>query len=227
MMACKGPAKMVRAMPLGQPMPLRSATPCRQTIGSNATPAQTKRCRTRSAGERPTAMPWRAATNPKAQASAAPAPQAIPMPNARGSVSATAGESGRFKRVAAGACCKIQDPKCTSPQRHTTRLRRAPPQTPVFSACLLCAAIALGCAQKNCGPRLRGRHRPGHSLVRRGIFCTDLILASRTCGGTRRNTIRRRAEIASSHTDLTVDLLMGTRPAMASRHMHRRREKAA
>jgi len=39
---------------------------------------QTKRCNTISAGENPTAMPWRAATNPAAQNGAAPAPQAMP-----------------------------------------------------------------------------------------------------------------------------------------------------
>src|SRR5262249_43594830 len=59
-----------------------------------------------------------------------------------------AGTSNRPRYGHSGRMLSIRVSKCTTPQRHTTRLRWAPPQSEVFCACLLCAKIALGFAEK-------------------------------------------------------------------------------
>src|SRR5690242_14656809 len=57
----------------------RSAKLFLATSGSSANPGQANRCSAITNGERPEVTPCRAATKPKAQNKAAPAPQAMPM----------------------------------------------------------------------------------------------------------------------------------------------------
>src|SRR5690242_18429744 len=57
----------------------RSAKLFLATSGSKAKPGQTNRCSAITSGESPEVTPWRAATKPSAQNSAAPAPQTIPQ----------------------------------------------------------------------------------------------------------------------------------------------------
>src|SRR5689334_25336455 len=57
----------------------RSAKLFLATSGSNASPGHTNRCSAITSGDRPDVTPWRAATKPSAQNSAAPAPQAMPQ----------------------------------------------------------------------------------------------------------------------------------------------------
>src|SRR3974377_381589 len=56
----------------------RSAKLFLATNGSSANPGHIKRCRAITSGDSPEVTPWRAATKPKAQNRAAPAPQATP-----------------------------------------------------------------------------------------------------------------------------------------------------
>ena len=60
-------------------MPPRSAIPSRSTIGISSSPDHRKRCKARSAGEKPMLMPCLAATNPAAQPSAAAVPHSTPI----------------------------------------------------------------------------------------------------------------------------------------------------
>src|SRR5204862_4853373 len=57
----------------------RSAKLFLATNGSSAKPGQTNRCSAITRGDRPEVTPWRAATKPSAQNSAAPAPHAMPQ----------------------------------------------------------------------------------------------------------------------------------------------------
>src|SRR5579872_7564016 len=65
-------------MPRRQPRPPRSPKPERATSGSSARPGQMKRCSASTSGDMPASTPCRAATKPKAQNKAEPAPHATP-----------------------------------------------------------------------------------------------------------------------------------------------------
>src|ERR1700733_8260592 len=65
-------------MPRRQPTPPRSRKPLAAMKGSNMRPDQTNRCSDSTNGDSPTRTPWRAATKPKAQNKAEPAPHTTP-----------------------------------------------------------------------------------------------------------------------------------------------------
>src|SRR6516165_2008455 len=60
------------------PIMRRSAKLFLATKGNSANPGQANRCNAMTSGDSPDVTPWRAATKPKAQNKAAPAPQAMP-----------------------------------------------------------------------------------------------------------------------------------------------------
>ena len=72
------PAKHRKRETVTPPDAPRSRHPVLATKGRSISPGQTKRCSARTRGDKPTSMPWRAATKPSAQDKAAPAPQATP-----------------------------------------------------------------------------------------------------------------------------------------------------
>src|ERR1700722_10603253 len=65
-------------MPRRQPPPPEPPKPLAAMKGSNMRPDQTNRCSDSTNGDSPTRMPWRAATKPKAQNKAEPAPHNTP-----------------------------------------------------------------------------------------------------------------------------------------------------
>ena len=121
MMASGGPPASVSSTPRPQPRPPRSPTrPSRNSSGSRKKPAQAKRCTARSAGEKPSAMPWRAAAKPAAQKKAAPAPHSMPTMTGDGATAANAGGHGhRF--ISRRANCNAADwgPLCGRNARNT------------------------------------------------------------------------------------------------------------
>src|SRR6516225_6330557 len=163
-----------------------------------------------SAGENPAAMPWRAATNPAAQNSAAPAPQAMP-----------AAVAGTSDRGAAGLDCK----RFLS-QRGPTR-----PGT-IISSCRGARAHYQweeGFAHDGRSRRTQHRHsarRPpgagGHHVELGGDALRGAAVArvphrrdARGRGGARRHQIRRRAHRLRGRLDRARAHSVRRRPAHA------------
>src|SRR6516164_4238904 len=84
------------------PIMSRSAKLFLATKGNSANPGQANRCNAMTSGDSPDVTPWRAATKPKAQNKAAPAPQA--MPKAVGYFSVSDRALSIRLRIANSAC---------------------------------------------------------------------------------------------------------------------------
>src|SRR5262249_46373301 len=82
------------------------------TKGNSANPGQANRCSAMTSGDSPDVTPWRAATKPKAQNKAAPAPQA--MPKAVGYFTVSERALSIHLRIANSACAgkKLESADC-------------------------------------------------------------------------------------------------------------------
>ena len=103
--------------------------PSAATNGSSASPGQTKRCSAMTSGDRPTSMPWRAATKPSAQHKAAPVPHNRPSAAERGEGRdpfrrASSGDQARAAMVADGHRVSLRARSAPASSRRTGRCPR-------------------------------------------------------------------------------------------------------